>query len=208
MLYYLIGRQMKNNHSHLRKINMINKLIGRSFLWLLLRQSSRGKISSWPLQLSSFSYTSTIRYILPSPQEKGHTHPEHWSQLSQLSHLAHCKPAKRSYTSGTLVTTVTTVTFGTLQACKKDMHIRNIGHNCHNCHIWHIASLQKGHAHPEHWSQLSQLSHLAHCKPTKRTCTSGTSVPTVPFGTLQACKKEGLLESSWINPGDSAGRRR
>jgi hypothetical protein len=114
MLYYLIGRQMKNNHSHFSKINITNKLTRRSFLWLLLRQSSRGKASSLPLLLSSFSYASTIRCILPSPQEKGHVYQEHWSQQSLL---AHCKHTKWSYTSGT---SVSTVPFGTLQACKKE----------------------------------------------------------------------------------------
>ena len=90
MLYYLIGRQMKNNHSHFRKINMTNRLIVRSCLWLPLRQSSGDKATFCPPLLSSFSPTSTRRRTSPSPQEKGHAHQEHWLQLLQQSQLKHC----------------------------------------------------------------------------------------------------------------------
>ncbi len=135
MLYYLIGRQIKNNHSHFRKINMANRLIVRSFLWLPLIQSSRDKATSCPLLLSSFSHTSNTRCILPSLQEKGHVHQEHWlqqlqkSQLKhcnsqkghvhqehwlQCSHLEHCKPARWSFSSGTLQITEGSSQSGTL----------------------------------------------------------------------------------------------
>ncbi len=121
MLYYLIGRQMKKNHSHFRKTNMANWLIVRSFLWLPLIQSSRDKATFCPLLLSSFSHTSNKRCILPLPQEKGLFHQEQGSQekkcnpqkgqvhqghWSQLLHLQHCNSAKRSCVPGTMVTTV------------------------------------------------------------------------------------------------------